>query len=288
MATHTVDWQKRKFRRKITGQLISYGVLVGLGFLFILPLAWMISTSLKPDKQIFVFPPVWLPSPIEWSHYRGALDFIPFLTYLKNTLIICVLATTGTLLSSSLIAYGFSRVEWPERDFFFIVALATMMLPYTVTMIPLYLIFNKIGWINTFRPLYVPAFFGTQAFYIFLLRQFFMSIPFEISDAAKIDGASEFDIFLQIILPLTKPALAVVALFRFIWAWNDFLAPLIYLKDESQYTLSLGLQQFQSAHITNWGMLMAAATMVVLPIIILFFFTQKTFIQGITVTGLKQ
>lgn len=284
--TKRVDWRRRKKRRYWIDQIISHIVLASLGVVFLLPLFWMISTSLKPPRQIFVFPPVWIPHPLMWSTYLEALNFVPFFLYLKNTLTICISTVIGVLLSCSLVAYGFSRVQWPERNIVFIILLATMMIPYQVTLIPMYIVFNKLGWINTFKPLIVPFFFGTP-FYIFLLRQFFMTIPMELSDAAKIDGCSEFRIYWQIILPLVIPALAVVALFQFIGVWNDFLGPLIYLRDQSKFTLSLGLQQFQSGYHTEWAMLMAAATMVTMPIIVLFFFTQKTFLQGISLTGIK-
>lgn len=284
--TKRVDWRRRKKRRYWIEQIVNHIVLASLGVVFFLPLFWMISTSLKPPRQIFVFPPVWIPHPLMWSTYLEALNFVPFFLYLKNTLTICISTVIGVLLSCSLVAYGFSRVQWPERNIVFIILLATMMIPYQVTLIPMYIVFNKLGWINTFKPLIVPFFFGTP-FYIFLLRQFFMTIPMELSDAAKIDGCSEFRIYWQIILPLTIPALAVVALFQFIGVWNDFLGPLIYLRDQSKFTLSLGLQQFQSGYHTEWAMLMAAATMVTMPIIVLFFFTQKTFLQGISLTGIK-
>ena len=284
--TKRVDWRRRKKRRYWIEQIVNHIVLASLGVVFFLPLFWMISTSLKPPRQIFVFPPVWIPHPLMWSTYLEALNFVPFLLYLKNTLTICISTVIGVLLSCSLVAYGFSRVQWPERNIVFIILLATMMIPYQVTIIPMYIVFNKLGWINTFKPLIVPFFFGTP-FYIFLLRQFFMTIPMELSDAAKIDGCSEFRIYCQIILPLAIPALAVVALFQFIGVWNDFLGPLIYLRDQSKFTLSLGLQQFQSGYHTEWAMLMAAATMVTMPIIVLFFFTQKTFLQGISLTGIK-
>lgn len=284
--TKRVDWRRRKKRRYWIEQIISHIILASLGVVFFLPLFWMISTSLKPPRQIFVFPPVWIPHPLMWSTYLEALNFVPFFLYLKNTLIICISTVIGVLLSCSLVAYGFSRVRWPERNIVFIILLATMMIPYQVTIIPMYIVFNKLGWINTFRPLIVPFFFGTP-FYIFLLRQFFMTIPMELSDAAKIDGCSEFRTYWQIILPLAIPALAVVALFQFIGVWNDFLGPLIYLRDQSKFTLSLGLQQFQSGYHTEWAMLMAAATMITMPIIVLFFFTQKTFLQGISLTGIK-
>lgn len=271
---------------KIVKKVIAHLALVGFGFFFLLPLAWTISTSLKPDRQVFLFPPQWIPKPIMWSNYPQALNYFPFLTYLKNTLIICSFSVTGVLLSCSLVAYGFSRIRWKERDFLFIILLASLMLPYQVTMIPLFIIFKNLGWVNTFFPLIVPTYFG-NAFFIFLLRQFFMTIPWELSDASRIDGCSELDIFWRIILPLAKPALAVIALFQFLGSWNDFLGPLIYLNDATKYTLSLGLQQFQTGYTTEWALLMAASMVIVLPVIVLFFFTQRTFIQGITLTGLK-
>ncbi|NPV80868.1 MAG: carbohydrate ABC transporter permease [Firmicutes bacterium] len=274
-------------RTRIIRQTAVYLALIMLSLVFLLPLFWMVSTSLKPDRQIFAFPPIWIPSPLQWSNYATAWTFVPFFTYLKNTLIICGLAVFGALVSCPLVAYGLSKIQWPERDALFILLISTMMIPYQVVMIPVYLVFNKLGWVNTFRPLVVPAFFGIP-FYIFLLRQFFMTIPSELDDAARVDGCSEIMILYRVILPLAKPALAVVALFQFIAHWNDFLGPLIYLTDQSKYTLALGLQQFQSGYHTAWAALMAAATMVTLPIIVLFFFTQKTFIQGITLTGIKE
>jgi multiple sugar transport system permease protein len=191
------------------------------------------------------------------------------------------------VLSNALIAYGFARVDWPGRNILFGLTIATMMIPFPVLMVPVYVIFKTLGWVGSPKPLWVPAFFGS-AFNIFLLRQFFMTLPFELSDAARIDGSSEFGIFRDVILPLAKPALAVVALFTFMHVWNDFLGPLIYLTDQKTYTLAYGLQAYQSQHGgTQWPLLMAASTIVVLPVIVLFFFAQKTFIQGITVTGLK-
>jgi multiple sugar transport system permease protein len=234
-------------------------------------------------------PGVW-----RWENYTKAvtykadqLGYIPFLRYGKNTLYIAILSVLGTLLSNALIAYGFARINWPGRNIAFALTIATMMVPFPVLMVPVYVIFKSLGWVGSPKPLWVPAFFGS-AFNIFLLRQFFMSLPFELSDAAKIDGCSEFRIFRDVLLPLAKPALAVVALFNFMHVWNDFLGPLIYLTDQKTYTLAYGLQAYQSQHGgTQWPLLMAAATIVVLPVIIVFFLAQKTFIQGITVTGMK-
>ncbi len=274
-------------KKRTVKTLLNHVLLIFFSVCFALPLFWMISTSLKPNEEIFLFPPKWIPSYPYWEHYKTAIHFIPFFRYLLNTVTICAFTVIGSVLSASLVAYGFSRIEWPERDALFVVLVATMMIPYAVVMIPLFVIFKNLGWINTFKPLIVPAFFGPP-FFTFLLRQFFMTIPAELSDAARIDGASELYIYWNIVLPLAKPALAVVALFQFIGAWNDFLGPLIYLRSGEKYTIALGLQQFRSALLTEWGGLMAASTLATLPIIVLFFFTQKTFIQGISLTGLKE
>jgi multiple sugar transport system permease protein len=234
-------------------------------------------------------PGVW-----RWENYFRAitykmeiLKYVPFVRYARNTLYIAILSVIGVVLSNSLVAYGFARIKWPGRDVAFALTLATMMIPTSVLMVPQYVLFKSFGWVGSPKPLWVPAFFG-GAFNIFLLRQFFLSLPHELSEAARIDGCSEFSTFKDVILPLAKPALAVVALFHFMFVWNDFQGPLIYLTDQRTYTLAYGLQAYQSQHGgTQWPMLMAAATIVVLPVIVLFFLAQKTFIQGITVTGMK-
>jgi multiple sugar transport system permease protein len=275
-------------------RLIIHLVLIAGSAVFLFPLVWMISTALKPIEETMTMPPRMWPSEVRWENYAKAvtyqsdkLGYVPFLEYALNTLTICILGVVGTVLSNALIAYGFARIMWKGRDVLFALTLATMMIPGPVLMVPLYVIFRHLGWVGTPLPLWVPAWLGS-AFNIFLLRQFFMTIPFELSDAARVDGCSEFRIFRDIILPLAKPALAVVALFHFLHSWNDFLGPLIYLTDQRTFTLALGLQFYQSQHGgTEWNMLMAASTLVVLPVIVLFFFTQRTFIQGITVTGLK-
>lgn len=246
----------------------------------------MVSSSLKGNEQLFVPEPAWLPHPVRWDNYPRALTFIPFAAYLRNTLTICVFAVAGSVLSCSLAAYGFSRIEWPGRDALFFLLLATMMLPAQVTMIPSFLLFRWLGWYGTFLPLIMPSSLGS-AFLIFLLRQFFLTIPRELSEAARLDGASELTTFVRVMLPLSRPALATVALFTFLHHWNDFLGPLLYLKDQSRYTLALGLQQFLNAYRSEWGLLMAASTVVTLPILVLFLFTQRTFIQGIAMTGSK-
>jgi multiple sugar transport system permease protein len=296
LAPHPADSVARQAlatrrRRQTLHGLSDAGLLaplLGFGFVFALPLFWMLSTSLKVEAQIFSYPPVWIPSPIRWQNYLRAVQVIPFPTYARNTLTICLISLAGQVISSSLAGYGFSRIKWPGRDVVFVLVLSTMMLPYQVTMIPLYVIFRKLHWINTLRPLFVPSLFGA-AFNIFLFRQFFMSIPNELSDAARIDGCGEFDIYRRIILPLSVPVVTTVALFDFLYNWNDFQGPLIYLQDSKTYTLSLGLQAFGGYYSKNLepATLMAAAAIITLPAIVLFFFAQKTFIQGIALTGLK-
>ncbi|MGI8484806.1 MAG: carbohydrate ABC transporter permease [Thermomicrobiales bacterium] len=272
-------------QRRLRG-LAIYAALTVVGMLFLLPFIWMVSTSVKPNDQIFVYPPQWIPDPILWSNYRKALTSVPFFLYFRNTMFVSGMTVFGTLVSCSLVSYGFSRVQWIGRDKVFIIVLATMMLPSATTLVPLYIIFRKLGWMGTFNPLIVPPFFGT-AFFIFLLRQFFMSIPMELSDAARIDGASEMAILWRIILPLSKPALASVALFSFLWSWSDFFGPLIFLTDERLYTISLGLMQFQSRYDTAWGQVMAASAVFTLPVLVLFFLAQRYFIEGVTLTGIK-
>ena len=257
-------------------------LLVTGSLIFVFPMLWMLSTSLKPIEQTMVFPPEWFPKPIRWSNYIDAVNYIPFFMYTVNTLIICVLGVIGAVMSNAVVAYSFARLQWPGRDVLFGFTLATMMIPFPVVMVPLYSVFRELGWIGTLLPLWVPMFFA-NAFYIFLLRQFFLRIPKDLAEAAQIEGASEFRIFWTIYLPLAKPALAVVALFTFINSWNDFLGPLLYLTEQSTFTLSLGLQFYQSQHGgTQWHLLMAASTLVVLPVVLLFFFTQRSFLRGLT------
>jgi len=265
---------------------LGFLVLNVLGFLFLAPFAWMVSTSLKQDSQIFSPTLHWIPHPVLWKNYPEALTSFPFLLYLRNTLLICTMTVIGTVISCALPAYGFARLRWKGREFFFWLMLATIMLPYQVTMLPIFVLFRQLGWTGTYKPLIVPAFFG-GAFSIFLLRQFFLTIPQELSDAARIDGCSEWAIFIRIIAPLSKPALATVALFAFMGAWMDFMGPLIYLNDDSMYTLAIGLTAFMGRHQQQWNLLMAASTVLTLPMILMFFLAQRTFIQGITLTGMK-
>jgi multiple sugar transport system permease protein len=254
--------------------------------LFAFPVLWMVLTSTRSDAEIFRFPPAIIPRHWALSNYGAAVGYIPYLLYTYNTALIAALNVVGTLISCSLSAYAFARVEWKGRGLVFLLVLSTMLLPYPVTIIPLYIVFKTLGLIGTFAPLFVPAFFG-NAFFIFLLRQFFMTIPHEMDEAARIDGASHLAIFSRIILPLSRPALAVVALLTFLNSWTDFFGPLIYLSDSSMYTLSLGLLQFRAVHQFHWSLMMAASVLFIVPVIALFLVTQRTFIQGITMTGLK-
>jgi multiple sugar transport system permease protein len=281
-------------QRKTMRQVWIQAALISLSILFMLPLVWMVVTALKPLDETMTSPPTWVPSKMLWSNFGEAfsynskdLGYIPFLVYGQNTLYVTILAVIGAVVSNSLVAYSFARLEWKGRDLLFGVTLATMMVPGPVLMVPLYALFKEFGWIGTFRPLWVPAFFGS-AFNIFLLRQFLKTIPLELTEAAKLDGASEWRTFLDVIVPLARPALMVVAVFTFMWAWNDFMGPLLYLTDQKTFTLSMGLQFFQSQHTgTPWNLLMAASLIVVLPVIIVFFFAQRVFVEGIATTGLK-
>jgi multiple sugar transport system permease protein len=283
-------------RQKWIRLLMSHLALLLICAGFILPLAWMITTSLKTNRDAMRFPPTIIPNPPNWKSYPQVLNHprVDFPLFARNTVVVAGLAVVGTTFVSAFVAYGFSKVKFRGRGLLFAMMLSTMMIPFPVIMISQFLLFRwldlhtPIQFLGTFKPLWLPWWFGT-AFNIFLLRQFFMSIPDELSEAARIDGCSDLGIFLRIILPLSKPALSCVALFTFMHHWNDFLAPLIYLQDPQQYTLALGLQQLQGTQgtTTEWNILMAGSVLVVLPVIVLFFLTQRTFIQGIATTGLK-
>lgn len=267
---------------------LLYVVVIALSLAFAMPLLWMLVTALKDDPDVFRLPPVWIPKPIRWANFPEALTIIPFGLHMLNTLKIAVPTVIGTLLSSSLVAYGFARIDFPGRNAFFFVCLATMMIPFQVRMIPLYITFRNLNWLNTYKPLIVPAFFG-GAYPIFLLRQFFMTIPQELSDAARIDGCNELVIFWRIILPLAKPSLAVVGLLTFMGTWDNFIGPLIYLNDSKLYPISIALRGFQSEFWEKhlWQYMMAASAATIAPVIIIFYLAQRTLVEGITVTGIK-
>lgn len=273
--------------------ILKYAVLFTLAISFLLPFYWMVSSAVKNDAQVYTVPPVWLPMPQFWENFWNAWTSENFNLFAFNTIFrYAIPATIGTVLSSSLVAYSFSRIRWYGRDALFGVVLATMMIPIWVRMVPLYIIFKQLGWLQTFLPLVIPHFFGS-AFFIFLLRQFFMSIPTELSDAARIDGANELQTMFRVIMPLAKPALAVVALFTFMDAWNDYLGPLIYVNVEEKWVLALGVERLRGAvyEIGNsqlaYPYLMAVSSIITLPIFLAFFFAQRSFIEGISLTGLK-
>ncbi|MCC9076360.1 carbohydrate ABC transporter permease [Litorilinea aerophila] len=274
-------------------EITKYTILIVLAVSFLLPFYWMVSSAVKNDAQVYTVPPIWFPVPQHWNNFWDAWNSENFNLFTYNTVVrYAIPATIGTVVSSSLVAYSFSRIEWPGRNFLFGIVLATLMIPGWVRLVPLFIIFKQLGWINTFLPLVVPHFFG-NAFFIFLLRQFFLAIPMELSDAAHIDGANELQIMTRVILPLAKPALAVVALFTFMDAWNDYLGPLIYVNVESKWVLALGVQRLRNAvyEIGNrqlaYPYLMAVSSLITLPIFLAFFFAQRTFIEGISLTGLK-
>jgi multiple sugar transport system permease protein len=278
------------------GRALVFAALVVIAAAYLLPLLWMLASSVKPAEQAAARTFSVLPTPASSTprfaadNYRDVWtdEVVRFPLYLRNTLIIACLSVAGMTLSSAVVAYGFARIRWRGRGAMFALMLATMMIPFPVLMGPLYLIFRELGWIGTLRPLWVPAWFG-GAFNIFLLRQFFLGIPRDLDEAARIDGCSHWGIFWRIILPLSRPALAVVALFHFIYVWNDFLAPLIFLTHQDQFTLALGLQLYQSrSGNTPWNLLMAASTLATGPVLILFLLARRTFVQGAAAEGLKE
>jgi multiple sugar transport system permease protein len=291
-------------RPTVLRPFLGHAVLVLLSFVYVMPFAWLVTTSLQPDEERSQVPPAFIPAPRRTAeavekatgahlmyaptleHYQKGLTRVPVLLFCRNTLLVSVLTVIGTIVSSSLVAYGFSVLRWRGRDVIFFIMLSTMMLPGQVTMVPVFLIWRTLGMVDTFAPLVVPAFLGSP-FFIFLFRQFFLTIPRDLIEAARMDGAGEPRIWATIVMPLSVPAIATVGLFSFLGAWNDFLHPLIYLADQSKYTLSLGLAMFRTQYGSEYGQMMAVATLMVVPIVVLFFFAQKTFIQGIKTSGMK-
>jgi multiple sugar transport system permease protein len=276
----------RSSRRWLT-QAVIWVVLVVGAVLMMLPLLWMVSSSFKLQQRVFQMPPQLIPNPFRPQNYVEALTYKPFHIYFRNTAFIVAMHEIAVLWAASFCAYGFARMRFVGRELWFGVVLATMMVPYAVMLVPNFVIFTGLHWIDTFLPLIVPPFFGGGAFYIFLLRQFFRTIPEELADAARIDGCNEFAIYARIMMPLAKPALTTVAIFTFIGAWNDFMGPLLYLNSPEKFTVSIGLSAFRSVLNTRWDLLMAASTATTLPIIIVFFMAQRYFVQGVVMTGLK-
>ena len=253
--------------------------------IFGFPLLWMVLTSLKSNPQALTVPVVWWPHPFLWNNYPQVLSAVPFYRFFLNTLLYAAVTIVGVSISSSLVAYGFSRLRWRGRNVLFYVMLSTLLIPFFATLIPLFVLYKRFHWVGWYLPLIVPTFFASSVFSTFLLRQFFMTIPESLSDAARVDGANEFYIYSRIILPLAKPAMATVVLFQFIYCWNDYIGPLIYINNTVWYPLSLGLDLILGTYSTNWPWVMAAATAATAPIVLLFFFAQRTFIAGIAITG---
>jgi ABC-type glycerol-3-phosphate transport system permease component len=295
LATPRVAVQPAVAGRRSRRWLKTAGLLLLIlpgALLFLAPFLWMVSTSLKDPRYVYLFPPQLIPDPARWANYARAMTRLPFHLYAWNTVQVTALALLGTVLTASLVAYGFARLRFPGRDAWFLVLLSTIMLPGQVTLIPTFLIFKTLGWVDTLLPLWVPYWFGGTAFSVFLLRQFIATIPLELDDAAKIDGCSYFGIYWRIILPLIKPALATVAIFGFLTHWNDFFHPVIYINSREHWTLALGLNFLRRADdtggfFTDMEMLMAATVVIMIPPLLVFFFAQKYFIQGIVVTGVK-
>lgn len=273
-------------RNRTDGGAVRFAVCLAVTAVFAFPLAWMVLSSLKPASQLAANPYTLLPQSWQFSNYREAVAAIPFLRYLKNTLILCLGSVAGTVFSCSLVAYSFARLRWRGRDLMFGVLIATMLLPWHVTMIPRYWLLRELGMYNSLAALIVPTFLG-DAFFIFLLRQFFLTIPEELCEAARLDGLSEWGVYWKIVLPLSRPALIAVGLFQFMATWNDFSGPLLYLNDKDKFPLAYGLEQFVSAYSDQTHLLLAAAVLFTLPILVLFLLAQRSFVEGLTMTGVK-
>jgi multiple sugar transport system permease protein len=284
-ALQTSPWTSRTLQRRLGHTLVYLLLLLG-AVVIMTPLWWMLTTAIKQPSEVFSFPPTFWPKVVQWRNFIDIFEKAPFLTYFRNTLFITLMDLVGTLISSSMVGFAFARLRWRGRDLLFVITLATMMLPNAVTIIPRYLIFKELRWLDSFYPLWAPSFFG-YGFFIFLMRQFYTTISYDLDDAARIDGCSPWGIWWRVALPLTKPALAACGIFTFNATWNDFLGPLIYLSSADKLTLALGLMAFRGPHVTDFHYLMAASTVAMLPVVILFFVTQRYFIQGIVFTGVK-
>lgn len=280
--------RSRSRRRALEGiwAIFWYIILSAVGIALALPLVWLVSTSLKTGAQTFVMPPIWIPNPFVWENYPEAFRAVPFDKYFWNTAQIVTFATIGTLLTASMAAFAFARLRFPYREQIFLLVLSTIMLPSIVTLIPTFIVFRWLKWINTLLPLIVPLWMGGGAFNVFLFRQFFMTIPYELDEAARIDGASNYRIYWSIILPLSKPVVATIAVFSFIHHWNDFFQPLIYLQNPQKWTMAIGLLGFKDLYSTSWNLMMAASTAMLIPLLVLFFFAQRYFVGGIQMSGL--
>lgn len=274
-------------RRMVFKGIVQQIVIWALAVIMLIPLVWMVSCSLTTPQGVFEVPFRWIPKPVHWRNFVKAFEAMPTLIYTRNTLVITGLCMIGYLVSGSLVAYAFARLRWPGRNGLFYVLIATMMLPLQVTIVPLFVIFRNLHWINTYFPLVVPAYLTGWPFFIFLMRQYFMTIPNDLTEAALVDGAGHFRIYASVILPLARPALATVAIFAFLLHWNDFFGPLIFLAEDRKFTLALGLMSYASRHPSEWSVLMAASVVMLLPTLLVFFFCQRYFIEGIQLTGTK-
>ncbi len=274
--------------RMLQQKVIPRIILVLMCLVFILPFYWMLALGLKSNEELTLYPPTLYPNDPQWGNFQRATEAFPFWTFARNTLVVTVFTILGAVISNPIIAYGFSRISWPGRDKVFVIVLATVFMPFPVIIVALVDIYTTLGWNNTFLPLVVPMFLGS-AFWIFLMRQFMLGIPMDLSDAARLDGANEFQIFFQIILPQCIPAIGVIAIFAGLHAWNDFIGPLIFLTNPDLYTLPIGLTFFQASNSydVRFNLMMAASTLVVLPLIVLFLLFQKSFIGGISAGAIK-
>ena len=275
-------------RMPVLGVVSRHALLIAVSIIFLFPFYWMVTAAVKDEDQLFAVPPQWIPNPVHWDNFLTAINYpgFPYFRLLGNSVFYSGMVTIGTVISCAAVGYGFARLKFPGRDLLFAITLATLMVPPIVTYIPTYILFAKLELTGSYAPLIIPKFLG-DAFFIFMIRQFFLGVPWELSDAARIDGAGEFRIFWEIMLPLVRPALVVVAVFSLLYTWHDFFGPLIYLQDREQYPLTLGLFAFQGQRTLEWPLIMAGATLTTLPMVIVFMFTQRYFIRGIATTGLK-
>ncbi len=281
----------RQSTRTTASRTLFYVLAVVLGLLFVAPFVFAITTSLKTPAEIYRYPPQWIPSRFLWENYATAWTMVPFERWMLNTVLVTALGMIGQICSASLVAYSFARFDYKGRDTLFVILLGTMIVPSEVTIIPQFLIFKGLGWLDTYLPLVVPSYFGGGAFTIFLLRQFFLTLPRELDDAAEIDGAGTLRILIQVLIPLSKPALAAIGIFSFVGHWNDFFGPLIYLNTKELFTISLGLRFFQQMPEQGGNvlmhLLMSASVIATVPVIVLFFSLQRYFIQGVVMSGIK-
>ncbi len=283
-----VSWLSTKKKREQILIAVVYSLLITGMVIILVPFFWMISTALKEPGKEFMYPIQWIPNPVKWDNFIIGWTKLPFTLWAKNTCIVVGASVVGQVLSAAVVAFGFARLRFPGRRILFLLVLSSMMIPYCILMVPQFLLFKYFKWIDTYKPLVVPYFLGGDAFFIFLLRQLYLTIPFEIDDAARIDGCSTAGVFTRIILPLSKPAVGIMLVFSFMWRWNDFVQPLVFLNSSEKYTLALGLRFFKGQYNVQWTYLMAVSLIVLLPCLIVFFVAQKYYIQGIVITGIKE